>query len=82
MSQDQQLQIARSSYVATCDHRIPKYVIKVELLKADETETAVVMRSCVKTQYVVYEEADNILTKIHHILYVISAEMGERTEKL
>lgn len=80
MSQDQQLQMARTTYVATSDFRIPKYVVRIELHKADETETEVVLRSHAKTQYVVYDEADNVLSKIRHILYQISAEMGERTE--
>lgn len=82
MSQDQHLLKSRTSYMATLDSRIPQYVVKIELFKADETETEVILRSRAKTQYVIYDETDNVLYKTHQLLYQINTELGERAENI
>lgn len=82
MSQNQQfLPIGKTSYIATSDRRLPKYVVKIEVYEMDETETEIVMRSQARTQYVVYESNDNVLQKAYQLLYQISAQLGERAEK-
>lgn len=60
---------------------IPKYVLRVELLKCEETDSEVIVVGNSKAQYVIYQEDDNILYKTTQLLKQISAELGVRNEK-
>lgn len=71
----------QTSYVAAMSNDIPKYVLRVELLKCVESETEVQVVANSKAQYLVYDESDNILYKTTQLLWQIGAELGVRNEK-
>lgn len=69
------------SFVACFNNDIPKYVVKIQLLKCIESETEVKVVSRVKSQYVIYKEDDNVLYKINQLLWQIGAELSHRNEE-
>lgn len=77
----QQLCAPQASYVATLDNRIPKCLIKIELMDAvDIPDNEVVMVARAKTQYLVYEDRDDIYYKALQLFTQISKKLGERNE--
>lgn len=75
------LSSVQGSFVAGVDNKIPKYILRIELLKTEETETEVEVQSRVKSQYLIYDESDNVLYKTSQLLREITAQVSERNEK-
>lgn len=71
----------QTSYVAAMSNKIPKYILRIELLKCEENETEVNVTGNMKSQYVIYDESDNVLYKTTQLLWQIGGELGVRNEK-
>lgn len=73
--------VMQASFIAAMNNNIPKYVLRVDLLRCVETETEVEVVANSKAQYVIYNENDNILYKTTQLLWQIGAELSSRNEK-
>lgn len=71
----------QGSFVAGVDNKIPKFILRIELLKTNESETEVQVQSKVKSQYLIYDESDNVLYKTSQLLREITAQVSDRNEK-
>ena len=71
--------IHKTSYLVVGAAKVPKYSIKIEIIKYYEKLNHVEYRSVVKTDYAVYEDDDVVLNSVQNSLYHISRELGERT---
>lgn len=79
----QYLSSPQTSYVATNDNRIPKYIIKIEIMEAvDAPNNEVDIKGRAKTQYLVYDcWDDDVYYKTQQLLAHISKRLGERNER-
>lgn len=68
------------SFVAGVDNKIPKYILHIELLKAEQSQTEVELNTKVKSRYLIYDDSDNVLYKTMQLLREITAHVSERNE--
>lgn len=68
------------SFVAGVDNKVPKFVLHIELFKAEESQTEVQLHPKVKSRYLIYDENDNVLYKTTQLLREITAQVSERNE--
>ncbi|XP_049870274.1 uncharacterized protein LOC126378218 [Pectinophora gossypiella] len=76
----QQLSSPEASVIINMSPEIPKYIIRLEILRAEETDSEVNVKLNSKAQYVVHNEHDNILYKALRLMYQMGAEVAARNE--
>lgn len=70
------------SYIASMYNKIPKYILRIELFKCEETLRDIRTSNISKLQYFIYDESDNVLYKTTQLVGQIGAELNQRNEEL
>lgn len=71
----------KTSYLATDTCKgVPKFSIKIEINQIVERETAIESRQIVRSLYAVHDEEDPVLQSTTHTLFLISRELGDRSD--